>query len=301
MFRHLLVPLDGSRLAEAVLPVAAALARALAARLTLLHIIERDAPATVHGERHLRDTAEAQRYLEGVAGGLRALGLAADTHCHTAAMADVARGIVEHAAEIGADLVAICTHGRGGLLSALFGSIAQQVLRQGTTPVLVVRPRAGGQPATFAARRLLLPLDGSAEGEQALVTAAELAGRLGAMLRLVLVVPTQATVRGDEAATALLLPSATTAMLDLATEEAQRYLAAVVARLTAQGLSATGEVRRGDVVDEVAAAAADADLLIMATHGQAGVEALMSGSVGPRLLARLTCPVILLRVLAPAG
>lgn len=300
MIRHLLVPLDGSRLAEAVLPPAAVLARGLAARLTLLHLIERDGPATVHGERHLRDIAEAHRYLEGVAGGLTAMGVQADGHCHETAVADVARGIVEHAAEVGADLIGICTHGQGELRASLTGSIAQQVVHHGTTPVLVVRPAAGGRPPAFAPRFVLVPLDGGPEGEAALALAAALTGCLGAAMRLVRVVPTQATVRGDLAATARLLPVATTAVLELETEEARRYLAALAERLATQGIAATGEVRRGDVVDELVTAAASADgLLVMATHGQVGVGALWSGSIAPRLLGRLACPVVLLR--APAS
>src|SRR5207302_1377683 len=56
MFNHLLVPLDGSKLAEAILPAAAAWAERLHARLTLLHITEKNAPATIHGEHHLGST-----------------------------------------------------------------------------------------------------------------------------------------------------------------------------------------------------------------------------------------------------
>jgi nucleotide-binding universal stress UspA family protein len=299
MFRSLLVPLDGSRLAEAVLPVAATLARALAARLTLLHIIERDAPATVHGERHLRDVAEASRYLEGVAGGLAALGVPAGVHCHEAAVADVAQSIADHAAEVGADLVAICTHGRGGLRATLSGSIAQQVLRLGTTPVLIVRPTAGDRAAPFTPRRILVPLDGGPQGEPALDVAADLAGTVNAALHLVRVVATQGTVRGDPAAAARLLPAATMALLDLETEQARQYLTGWTARLTSAGTVATGEVRRGDVVDELVAAAVDMDLMVMATHGRAGLDALWSGSVAARVLGRLACPVVLLRLPPP--
>src|SRR5919202_2263342 len=65
--KHLLVPLDGSRLAEAALPAATMLAERLGARVTLLHVMERHAPATVHGERHLTRAGEAEAYLNGVA------------------------------------------------------------------------------------------------------------------------------------------------------------------------------------------------------------------------------------------
>ena len=68
MFKHLLVPLDGSHLAEAALPAAACLAEHLGASITLIHIIERDVSGEIHGERHLKTPAEANAYLEAVAG-----------------------------------------------------------------------------------------------------------------------------------------------------------------------------------------------------------------------------------------
>ena len=64
MFKHILVPLDGSGLAESALPAAVALATALDSRVTLIHIIEAGASPSIHGERHLTDTTEAQDYLE---------------------------------------------------------------------------------------------------------------------------------------------------------------------------------------------------------------------------------------------
>ena len=67
MFKHILLPLDGSQLAEAALPVVVYLADKLKAQVTLLHIIEKNAPASVHGQRHLTNEAEACQYLQEVA------------------------------------------------------------------------------------------------------------------------------------------------------------------------------------------------------------------------------------------
>ncbi|HXE57026.1 MAG TPA: universal stress protein, partial [Gemmatimonadales bacterium] len=76
-FGHLLVALDGSRLAETVLPVVAAFAARFAARATVVHVVEPGGPATVHGDRHLREAGEAERYLAEVAGWLGSRGVAA--------------------------------------------------------------------------------------------------------------------------------------------------------------------------------------------------------------------------------
>ena len=68
MVRHILIPLDGSTLAESVLPAAAALAEAFAADVTLFHVMEERPPETIHGQQHLREPQQAEAYLERVAG-----------------------------------------------------------------------------------------------------------------------------------------------------------------------------------------------------------------------------------------
>src|SRR5579864_3493459 len=121
---RLLVPLDGSRLAESVLPVVERLAAAGAIPV-LLHVLERGAPATVHGERHLCAADEATAYLDDVAARLQAGGGAVELHTHEAPEGDVAGSIVAHAEEERADLIVLCTHGGGGVRDLLVGSIAQ--------------------------------------------------------------------------------------------------------------------------------------------------------------------------------
>ena len=81
MFQNLLVPLDGSPMAESALPAAAYLAPRLGAHVTLMHCIERAAPEKVHGERHLREPEEARAYLEEAAA--RAFPPEVEVACHT--------------------------------------------------------------------------------------------------------------------------------------------------------------------------------------------------------------------------
>ena len=212
---HLLVPLDGSRLAEAVLPTAEALASHFQARVTLLHILEERAPATVHGERHLIDAAEAATYLEGVAARLQSAGPPVELHVHDAPEGDLVSSLIEHADEYSPDLVILCTHGWGGLRGLLFGSIAQQVLERGTRPVLLVHPTREGDAPSFNPRQILVPLDRQHAHEEALEVAAEMARSFGAGLRLVLRVPTLETLSGERAATGVLLPATTRALLEI--------------------------------------------------------------------------------------
>ncbi len=295
-FRQILVPLDGSRLAEVVLPAAAYLAARGHGRVTLLHVLERGAPATVHGEPHLDDPAEAEAYLRSVAARLTAEGVEVGIHVHPNEERDVAQSIAAHVAELGADLVVIATHGSGGLRGFLFGRIAQQVLRRTTVPVLLIKPPDTAQ-APVVWKTVLVPLDGTREAEAALPYARALAEILAARLHLTRVVPTVATVRGKTSPAATFVPTATAALLDIEQEEASRYLAAVRDRALA-GLAVTLDVRRGDVVDEIAQAAVDssADLVVLSTHGRAGIEGIWSGSTAAKLLSRLDRPFLLIRV-----
>src|SRR5438270_10981009 len=175
MYRRLLVPLDGSRLAESVLPVVERLALVYQARVLLLHVLERGAPEEVHGERHLQELGEAETYLRDAAARLEARGIEVEWHAHEVPEGDMTGSIVGHVREEHADLIVMCTHGSGGVRDLLFGSIAQQVLKRGTAPVLLVRARHEGAPQPFAPRRLLVPLDATAAAESALGPAQELA------------------------------------------------------------------------------------------------------------------------------
>lgn len=295
---HLLVPLDGSRLAEATLPPAMTLAERLGARVTLLHVMERGAPATVHGERHLTAAGEADAYLNGVASRFADAGIAVEGHVHPNPEGDVAASVAEHAAELGADLILLCTHGRGHPREWLFGSIAQQVVRRAIEPVLAVRPGPEGRAAEFAPHTVLVALDGTPDAEVALPPALTLARALGVPLSLVVVVATLATVPGDRAAAARLVPAATSAALDLEEETAQRYLAALRGRLDTGRVAVTAEVGRGDAVRVVTDLVArdGQGVLALATHGRTGFEALWSASVGTKVVARYAGPLLLVGV-----
>ncbi len=296
MIEHLLVPLDGSRLAEATLPAAISLGERLRARVTLLHVLERRAPTTIHGERHLAVASEAEAYLNGVASRFADAGVPVDTHVHPNPEGDVGASIAAHAAELGADLIVLCTHGEGGMRGWLSGSLAQHVVRRVNAPVLLVRPD-GTSRAPFAPRETLVALDGTQEGEAALPAAATLAQAWSTPLRLICVVPTLGTVGGDRGAVARMKPSATSAVLDLEQSAAAAYLAGLVHRAGATGIPTEMEVVRGDPAGTVAALAARADrtLLAIATHGRSGLDALWSGSVGAKVVGRVTGPLLLVR------
>ncbi len=145
-FRHLLAPLDGSDLAEHALAPALVTARLWKARLALLRVITpqlaiaRPAPVTRLDRADLaRQKQEAEGYLRGVADRLRGEGVSVTTR--VVANADPARGIIRAATTGRADLIAIASHGRGGLGRLLRGSVCDKVLRGATrAAILLTRP-----------------------------------------------------------------------------------------------------------------------------------------------------------------
>jgi nucleotide-binding universal stress UspA family protein len=292
MFQHLLVPLDGSRLAESSLPYAVTLCQALNAAVTLIHIIEHNAPQEIHGERHLREENEAEAYLKQVAGQYFTPHTRIATHVHTEEVRNVARSIAEHAGEMAPDLIVMCTHGESGMFN-LVGTIAQQIIGQGKTPILLVQPGDGPPSVPVALHKFLVALDGEPEHEQGLNTAGELAKYTLASLHLLTVIPTLETLSGERAAAGRLLPGATSAMLDMTEECTVEYLEEKAAALRAQGIQARTTIRRGDPVQQILADSLDEDLIVLGTHGKAGINAFWAGSVAPKIVSQTRLPVLL--------
>ncbi len=295
MFKNILVPLDGSRLSEASLEPAAVLAAKLKARVMLLHVIEQDAPAEVHKEHHLTEAEEAHKYLEEAAQRAFPPGVQVQTHVHTAPVSDVANSIVEHAAhEFEPDLIVTCTHGRSGMRDVLFGSIAQQIVSQGVTPLLLIKPNT----PKFKLDVILAPLDPDSEHDDSLPLTEALAKTFGAQLFLLSVVPTYSTLTGHQAATGSLMPAATHAMLDLREENALAHLKSHVESMQKEGIQAKAEVARGDPAPtiEKAAEQSGADMIVLSTHGKAGVEAFWARSVAPHVAQHTKTPLLLVRL-----
>jgi nucleotide-binding universal stress UspA family protein len=299
MFKHLLVPLDGSRLSEAALPAAAYLAQKLDATVTLLHIIEHDAPEEVHHERHLTDPDSACTYLAEVAERAFPPGLRIERHIHDTAVDDVARSLVEHTAElVTPDLIVMCQHGPSGVRDWLFGHLGDKVIALGQTPVLLVHPPESTAAPAHTFSRLFVPLDGRPEHEQALPGAIQLAQACSSTVHLAMVIPTLGTLPGEKAAAGRLLPGTMTAMLEMEEESAEGYLRPLIARLQAAGVTATAEVARGDPAATIVSIAQriKTDLIVLGTHGKVGTAAFWAGSVAPRVSDRTTLPLLLVPI-----
>jgi nucleotide-binding universal stress UspA family protein len=162
VFRHILIPLDGSLLAEEILEPATALGTLGDAEYTLMRCI---APTIIGGatfpdmggmlvddrllrrleEAHAEASREAEIYLQRLAERLRERGLRVRTRVLDSEQPALA--VLAQARELNADLIALATHGRGGLNRLLLGSVADKVLRGASAPVLLVHPQpTAGEP-----------------------------------------------------------------------------------------------------------------------------------------------------------
>ena len=142
MYKRALVPLDGSMVAEAIVPFILEIAGPLDMEVALLRVIvptppvlvEGGGPVVVDDVEKLR--AGAEEYLANVAADLRTRGVRVTTQVR---FGNAVAEILDGAREAEADLIAMTTHGRGGLGRLLFGSVAEAVLRQSDMPVFLMR------------------------------------------------------------------------------------------------------------------------------------------------------------------
>ena len=298
MFRHILVPIDGSLMAESALPAAVFLAEKLQARVTLMHVMERNAPEKVHGQPHLKHPQDAERYLKDLAKRFFSEKIRVDCHVHTNEVDDVAGSIVAHADELAHDLVIMCSHGRSAALHLFLGSIAQSVIALGSQPVLITHPDEQGRSPAFFCRHILIPMDDNPDHAQALPVAKELARACNATLHLASVIPNLTTLSGDKAVASRMLPGTTSQLLELTAQDANKYFRTLEDGLRQEGFDASAHVLRGDPAGVIVEAAvrAQIDLILISTHGKTGMDAFWSGSVAHRICSQSKIPLLLIPI-----
>jgi nucleotide-binding universal stress UspA family protein len=279
LMRRVLVPLDGSDLAAAILDDAVRLAGA-DGTLILMGAVSRPYAKGAGARSIPLDTERAREYLDAVAEGLRARGVSVSALARSTI--DVAAAIDEVAQTEQVDMIACATHSRGAMGRLLWGSVAWQVLAHSPVPVLLRHPTAGvaSAGANPPQRRILVPLDRSELAEQALPLAQELAGEWQAPIDLVNVVsdvpPGPSTVAAED------------------------YLDRIKASLAGQVQS---HVLIGRPEEDLAAFAYGAQVtdIVMASHGRTGLARVFLGSVASEIIQRVALPVIVVPVLAAAA
>jgi nucleotide-binding universal stress UspA family protein len=302
-FRSVLVPVDGSRLAEQALPIALAIAERAQSKLRVVLVHQLLQPLVVMEPGYLYTRTEltlqkADRdYLRGLVGRLRKrMGRSVSS---AMLKGPAAATLAEYVRDVGVDLVVMTTHGRGGIQRAWLGSVADQLIRSLEIPVLLMRAGQSDSAASSVnLSEILLPLDGSPLAEAAIEPAMALARLWDAEISLVQVVQPVALTTDPPLAFPTEIDDQLTA---IRREAAQDYLRDVAERLREQGVRASGVAFLGGGVAETLLHLARPErvgLLAMATHGRGGVRRLVLGSVADKLVRAAEVPVLVCR---PSG
>jgi nucleotide-binding universal stress UspA family protein len=300
MLKHILIPLDGSPLAETALQPAAVLAQRFGASLIILvrstETWPKQEPLPADD---LLAAFQAGDYLTAVAKRLSQEGFTVHVEVLEE---DPASGISSEAREHQIDLIVMATHGRQGIDALLHPSVTWGVLRRSQAPILTWKaPEAAGEkPGSVwlprflqnAAAPILVPLDGSLPAEQAIPLAEELARRLGNPLVLV-----RAAEQPHIAGSAIDYPRIVARAQEWSLAEATSYLERKSLELASTGLHVTIDSHLGDAtaIIEESVQNHQAGLVVMASHGRGGLGRLLLGSVAKRLLNRLDVPILLVR------
>ena len=302
MIRRMLVPLDGSALAESILPCVHEIAGLTGAEITLLQVV---APAEPVVDAAGNPLPLVDVGLQDLADLMRAahdeLLRVAQRWAHTGRTVRTQVVVGMPAEEIvcladGFDLIAMATHGRSGIGRWVYGSVTDKVLRGATTPVLLIRVRGSRMVVAGWPRRIIVPLDGSDLAEHALPLAIGLARASQADLVLTRSVNVSGGIAPAAAVTSM-VGITVISLLDQAQAAASRYLDEVAARPALRGLTVETDVRISPAADGILACggARRGDLIVMSTHGRSGISRWVYGSVADRVLRAATVPVLLVR------
>lgn len=274
-YKKVVVPLDGSSLAEVALPYAEELAGKIGSEMVLLSVLPTDEPEEYHNinaymEKTLDITMhQVKKYTEG----------ARDcTICTATRVGNPAEGILDYVDKGHLCLVVMATHGRSGISRWAVGSVADKVVRSTTRqPLLLIRAK-GNHPDIRAKRifkKALLPLDGSAESEAVMPVLTTIAASLNMEIILLRVLP----------------------KMNHSLAEVETYLQGWCQNLKENGISSRYEVRIGSPADRIIDLADESacDVVAMATHGHAVGNLWPLGSVAQKVLLGGNTPLLLVR------
>ena len=298
MFKRILVPLDGSGLAEQALPVAARLACASGGSITLVRVVSTapasmpSAPARPNLVQTINESDQllASSYLEGVQAMDILKGISVKTEVAVGLIAPI---ILSFAVSSLSNIIVMCSHGFTGVTHWMMGSVAEKVARYSDIPVLILRESIPTRQPHYEDEgpHILVPLDGSQNAETALQPAASLATALSssgkASLHLMHVITDDASTRENMA---------------------RKYLdtiihdGATISRDTNLTLT-TSTVTNKDVAQAIVHAAEHGfpdeekhfDVIALSTHGYGGLQRWATGSITGRVLNTTRLPVLVVR------
>jgi nucleotide-binding universal stress UspA family protein len=297
VFTRLLIPLDGSKTAEQVMPWALTFANRFKLPVELLAVVDVGTLLTSTERARRFDklveqgSRDSKAYLERISG--RFIGIKVR---RSVELGNAAGLIIKKAGANKSNLIAMTTHGHSGLNRWLLGSVAEKVLRATTNPLLLVRASHGGKADGEASfKSIIVPLDGSELAEAALPTAGRIAKKLGLEVYLIRVFanPYSPFISGgghyavniDE-------------LMKEIRDRARNYLEAKMVELKKSGVEQISYLlQEGIATDEIVSIADQTpeSLIVMSSHGRAGMKRWLLGSVAETVVRHANNPVLVVR------
>ena len=296
MYTQIVIPLDGSQVAEQVLPYARFLAKKLAIPVHLLQVIDPDVVSLLAnpGQGRYIDTIvddltrESRAYLESIAKSIA--GKSVQCLVEKGKAEDI---LIEQAAADKDSLMIMATHGRSGIQRWLLGSVADKVLHGATNHVFLIRATDQGKSAGESVlKTVVVPLDGSPLAEQVLPHVADLAKRLGLQIILTRAYALPSAVAPDAYGTY------TEELINQLETETREYLAGKIEGLKEKGLENITTVPDfGYGAEEIIKLARQTpdNFIAMCSHGRSGIRRWVLGSVTERVVQHSGDPVLIIR------
>ena len=296
MYKNIIVPLDGSDLAEKALPYAEELAGSLGSEVTLIHVSETEEDKDDHMHQAYME-ALAETTSQGAERYQRKTSKKKIRVSSAHLVGHTAEQIIDYADREKNGLIVMATHGRSGVRRWLLGNVADKVARAAEQPVMLIRAK-GTRPVSHGERMLknvLVPLDGSKGSEAVIPYIRELASKLKmevVLLHVVAPVYFDYRIPGD----IINQPYDADQMLEMV-KKVEGYLATVGAELKDKGIRIKSRVEVGAPAEEIIRIAEEmqAGVVAMSTSGHSGVDRWTLGSTTYKVLHTGDIPVLLVR------
>ena len=298
MYTKILVPLDGSAVAEQVLPYVRTLAAGLKIPVELMGVVdvaELDSHISAEKGRYLDNLIEdsvrcSGEYLKGVAQTFPRASVSFAVEEGRAAEVIIAKAVADKET-----LITMATHGRSGINRWLLGSVAEKVLRGSANPLLLVRAKAEAKAAGEATlKSIVVPLDGSEVAESVLPTVLEMAKRLNMEIVLFRACNVPYSVFGGVRDHFAIVDE----LLGAIKGEARDYLEKQTEELKKQGANKVSYVlEQGTSADQIISLGRKTpdNLIAMCTHGWSGVKGWVLGGITETVVRHSGDPVLIIR------